>query len=259
MEVEKVLLTKEEEVELSILAHNGDNTAREKLIESNLRLVLSIANRYIGRGLEYDDLVQEGTKGLLKAVEKFDHTKGFKFSTYATWWIRQSIVRSIADQGRTIRLPVHLMEKVNKLNRLTTKLTQKYGREPTIAELADEMGMTEDDVREVQCVSQDIISLETNIGEDDSILEDIIQDVNAVSPSAEYEKVELHDDIMKILKKLSPREEKIIRLRYGLDDGKPKTLDEVGKIFNLTRERIRQVEERALRKLKIKLDKIIRS
>ena len=259
MEVEKVLLTREEEVELSILAHNGDNTAREKLIESNLRLVLSIANRYIGRGLEYDDLVQEGTKGLLKAIEKFDHTKGFKFSTYATWWIRQSIVRSIADQGRTIRLPVHLVETVNKLNRLTTKLTQKYGRDPTTAEIADEMSMTEDEIREIQCISQEIVSLETNIGEDDSILEDIIQDVNAVSPSTEYEKVALHDDIMKTLKKLSPREEKIIRLRYGLDDGKPKTLDEVGKIFNLTRERIRQVEERALRKLKIKLDKIIRS
>lgn len=244
------LLTAEEEIELSKAVQQGDINAKNKLIEHNLKLVLSIAKKYVGRGVEFEDLVQEGTRGLIRAVEKFDYTKGFKLSTYATWWIRQAITRYIADQGRTIRIPVHLHESINRLRRVTKQLIQIYNRDPTIEELVEVLNLPEDKIREMQCLSQDIISLETPVGEEeDNRLIEFIEDENALRPIDVADYGVMKNNIIKYLSRLTPREEKVLRLRYGIDDGKPKTLDEIGKIFNVTRERIRQVEETALEKL----------
>ncbi len=245
------LLSKEEEKVLAEKMSMGDTRAKERLSEANLRLVVFIAKRYVGRGMQFLDLIQEGNLGLMKAVEKFDYTKGFKFSTYATWWIRQAITRAIADQARTIRIPVHMVETINKQMRISRQLLQIYGREPTPEEIASAMGTTEERVREIQKIAQDPVSLETPIGEEeDSHLGDFIEDNNATSPSDMAETNMLKEHLVQVLSTLTPREEKVLRLRYGIDDSHPRTLEEVGKEFNVTRERIRQIEAKALRKLR---------
>ena len=245
------LLSPDEEKELARRMSEGDLGAKQRLSEANLRLVVSIAKRYVGRGMQFLDLIQEGNMGLLKAVEKFDYTKGFKFSTYATWWIRQSITRAIADQARTIRIPVHMVETINKTGRVSRMLLQKLGREPSPAEIAAEMGIPVEKVVEIQKIAQDPVSLETPIGEEeDSHLSDFLEDDKAPSPSDRAEAKMLKEELLKVLDTLTPRENEVIRKRYGLDDSRPKTLEEVGREFNVTRERIRQIEAKALRKLR---------
>ena len=251
-EIGKVpLLSNQEEQELAERINAGDEFAKKKLAESNLRLVVSIAKRYTGRGMMFLDLIQEGNIGLLKAVEKFDYSKGFKFSTYATWWIRQAITRAIADQSRTIRIPVHMVETINKLVRIQRKLLQELGREPSPEEIAEEMDLPVDRVREIMKISQEPVSLETPIGEeDDSHLGDFIQDDNALAPADAAAFTLLKEELNAVLATLTERERKVLSLRFGLEDGHAKTLEEVGKEFNVTRERIRQIEAKALRKLR---------
>ena len=245
------LLSSDEEFEYAKLAEQGDEYAKNMLAESNLRLVVSIAKRYVGRGMLFLDLIQEGNIGLMKAVDKFDPSKGYKFSTYATWWIRQAITRAIADQARTIRIPVHMVETINKLARIQRQLTQELNREPTDEEIAKKIGISVEKVREVYKISQDPVSLETPIGEeDDSHLGDFIKDERTMSPE-EYATIEmLKEELSGVLLTLTEREEKVLRLRFGLDDGQCRTLEEVGQVFNVTRERIRQIEAKALRKLR---------
>ena len=246
------LLTSEEEVELAEKASKGDDYAKRRLAESNLRLVVSIAKRWVGRyNMQLLDLIQEGNMGLLKAVEKFDYTKGFRFSTYATWWIRQAITRAMADQGRTIRIPVHMVETIHKVSRTTRMLFQKLGRDPTVTEISEAMGMSEDKIADIQKISQDPISLETPVGEDDDgKMADFIEDETIKSPLEATSENLLREQLFATIETLTPREQKVIKLRYGLDDNHTRTLEEVGKEFNVTRERIRQIEAKALRKLR---------
>jgi len=245
------LLTPEEEVRLAERILEGDERAKQRLAEANLRLVVSIAKRYVGRGMQFLDLIQEGNLGLIKAVEKFDHTKGFKFSTYATWWIRQAITRAIADQARTIRIPVHMVETINKVKKVSSQLLHRNGHEPTPEEISEELDMPVEKVREIMRVAQEPVSLETPIGEEeDSHLGDFIPDEDAPVPAEAASHTLLKEQLSGVLKTLTPREEKVLRLRFGLEDGRPRTLEEVGKEFNVTRERIRQIEAKALRKLR---------
>jgi RNA polymerase primary sigma factor len=251
-EIGKVnLLSPDEEVELAVRMCDGDERAKMRLAEANLRLVVSIAKRYVGRGMLFLDLIQEGNLGLIKAVEKFDHTKGYKFSTYATWWIRQAITRAIADQARTIRIPVHMVETINKVIRVSRQLLQELGHDPSPEEIAAEMGMQVDKVREIMKIAQEPVSLETPIGEEeDSHLGDFIPDEDASEPAEAASFTLLKEQLVDVLGSLTPREEKVLKLRFGIEDGRTRTLEEVGKEFNVTRERIRQIEAKALRKLR---------
>ncbi len=245
------LLTAEEEIDLAIRSAEGDEKAKKRLTEANLRLVVSIAKRYLGRGMQFIDLIQEGNLGLIKAVEKFDYSKGFKFSTYATWWIRQAITRAIADQARTIRIPVHMVETMNKVKRVSSQMMHNNGHEPSAEEVADELGMTAEKVKDVLKAAQDPMSLDSPVGEeDDSHLGDFIPDDGAVAPSDRASQTLLREQLLEVLDSLTPREERVLRMRFGLIDGNPRTLEEVGKEFHVTRERIRQIEAKALRKLR---------
>ena len=245
------LLSSEEEIDLAIRIADDDEKAKRRLVNANLRLVVSIAKRYVGRGMQFLDLIQEGNLGLLKAAEKFDYTKGFKFSTYATWWIRQAITRAIADQARTIRIPVHMVETINKVKKTSSQLLHKNGHDPSAEEIAEELNMSPDKVREILRLAQEPVSLETPIGEEeDSHLGDFIPDDEALSPADAASISLLKEQLAEVLKTLTPREEKVLSLRFGLEDGHPRTLEEVGKEFNVTRERIRQIEAKALRKLR---------